>query len=56
MSVLILVPAVICLFFVMWGRMDIAFLSVYLPTAFLLPQTYRYVSLTYRSYLFLRSA
>ena len=40
MSAFILVPGLICLFFVVCGRMDTALLSVYLPTAFLLPQTY----------------
>jgi hypothetical protein len=40
MSQLILVPGLICLFFVMCGWTDTALLSVYLPTVFLLPQTY----------------
>ena len=40
MSTLILVPGLICFFFVVSGRMDTALLSVYLPTAFLLPPTY----------------
>src|ERR1017187_6512879 len=40
MSAFILVPGLICLFLVVCGRMDAALLSVYLPTAFLLPQTY----------------
>src|ERR1700733_2116889 len=40
MSVFILVPGLICLFFVASGRVNTALLSVYLPTVFLLPQTY----------------
>jgi O-Antigen ligase len=40
MSAFILVPSLICLLFVACGRADIALLSVYLPTAFLLPETY----------------
>jgi hypothetical protein len=40
MSALILVPGLICLFFVVSGRIDTALLSVYLPTVFLLPPTY----------------
>jgi hypothetical protein len=40
MNQLILVPGLICLFFVMRGNMDTALLSVYLPTVFLLPETY----------------
>jgi hypothetical protein len=40
MSLLILAPGLICLLFVMCGCMDTALLSVYLPTAFLLPETY----------------
>jgi hypothetical protein len=40
MSQLILVPGLICLLFVMYGYMDTALLSVYLPTVFLLPETF----------------
>jgi hypothetical protein len=40
MSELILVPGLICLLFVMYGYMDSALLSVYLPTVFLLPETF----------------
>jgi len=40
MSQLILAPGLICLLFVMCGYIDTALLSVYLPTAFLLPETY----------------
>jgi hypothetical protein len=40
MSLLILVPGLICLLFVLFGYIDIAFLSIYLPTLFLLPETY----------------
>jgi hypothetical protein len=40
MNQLILAPGLICLLFVLYGRVDTAFLSVYLPTLFLLPQTY----------------
>jgi hypothetical protein len=40
MSQLILVPGLICLLFVMYGCMDTALLSVYLPTVFLLPETF----------------
>src|SRR6202522_2055717 len=40
MSQLILVPGLICLLFVMYGSMDTALLSVYLPTVFLLPETF----------------
>jgi hypothetical protein len=40
MSAFILIPCLICLFFVVCGRMETALLSVYLPTLLLLPQTY----------------
>jgi hypothetical protein len=40
MSQLILAPGLICLLFVMCGYTDAALLSVYLPTVFLLPETY----------------
>jgi hypothetical protein len=40
MSPLILVPGLICLLFVLFGSIDMAFLSVYLPTLILLPETY----------------
>src|SRR5580658_7632567 len=40
MNQLILAPGLICLLFVLYGRVDTAFLSVYLPTLFLLPETY----------------
>jgi hypothetical protein len=40
MSVLVLVPSLICLFFVLRGRIETALLSIYLPTVFLLPHGY----------------
>jgi O-Antigen ligase len=40
MSQLILVPGLICLLFVVYGCTDSALLFVYLPTVFLLPETY----------------
>src|SRR5580658_5974161 len=40
MNQLILAPGLICLLLVVYGFVDTAFLSVYLPTLFLLPQTY----------------
>ena len=40
MSQLILVPGLICLLFVMCGRIGTALLSVYLPIVFLLPETF----------------
>jgi hypothetical protein len=40
MSQLILVPGLICLLFVIYGSIDTALLSVYLPTVFLLPETF----------------
>jgi hypothetical protein len=40
MNQFILLPGLICLIFVMCGDMDTALLSVYLPTVFLLPETY----------------
>jgi O-Antigen ligase len=40
MSELVLVPCLICLLFVLRGRVETAFLSVYLPTALLFPQSF----------------
>jgi hypothetical protein len=40
MSVLILIPGLISLFLVLRGRVETAFLSVYLPSLLLLPETY----------------
>jgi hypothetical protein len=40
MSLLVLVPSLICLFFVVRGRVETAFLSVYLPTLLLFPQAF----------------
>src|SRR5579871_584815 len=40
MSEFIFIPGLLCLLFVVCGRMDTALLSVYLPTVFLLPPTY----------------
>lgn len=40
MSLLVLVPGLICLFFVVRGRVETAFLSVYLPTLLLFPQAF----------------
>src|SRR5258708_39925869 len=40
MSLLVLVPCLICLFFVVRGRPETAFLSVYLPTVILFPQAF----------------
>jgi len=40
MSVMVLIPSLICLFFVVRGRMRTALLSVYLPTMLLFPQSY----------------
>ena len=40
MSVMVLIPSLICLFFVVRGRMGTALLSVYLPTMLLFPQSY----------------
>jgi hypothetical protein len=40
MSLLVLVPSLICLFFVLRGRVDTALLYVYLPAVFLLPESF----------------
>jgi hypothetical protein len=40
MSAFVLIPSLICLFFLMRGRMETALLSVYLPTLLLLPEQY----------------
>jgi hypothetical protein len=40
MSLLVLMPSLICLFFVVRGRVETAFLSVYLPTLLLFPQAF----------------
>lgn len=40
MSLLVLVPSLICLFFVLRGRMETALLWVYLPTVLLFPESY----------------
>jgi hypothetical protein len=40
MSALVFLPGLICLFFVIRGRSETAFLSVYLPTLLLLPAAY----------------
>jgi hypothetical protein len=40
MSLLVLVPSLICLFFVVRGRVETAFLSVYLPMLLLFPQAF----------------
>lgn len=37
---LVLVPSLICLFFVVRGRLETAFLAVYLPTVLLFPQSF----------------